>query len=211
MGGIVTRPVSSSNSGFTIEAGFALVALGALAVTLATFLPWQESPSFRAIEDNTLIQQGGWMLIALSLAAAASAYSVGSGQTDKWWGPYIFIGLCALILLIDSNTSDTLYPVKPDGEVDTSQQGYKASHGIAMYVAWLGVALMGIGARVGFRSVRSRQDAGESKAAITPTPTGETTKVRCFNCQHIQQVPASTTTFDCEKCSTKLTRRAKTT
>ena len=206
----MTTPVSASNSGFTVDLGFALAALGALTVTISTFLPWQESPSFRVIEQNTLIQQGGWMLIALSLAAAASAFGVGSGKTDKWWGPLILIGVCALILLIDSNSSDTLYPVKPDGEVDSSQPGVKASHGIAMYVAWLGVALMTIGVRVGWTNVRSRQDADESKAADTPTPTGEATNVRCFNCQHVQQVPASTTTFACEKCSTKLTRRAKT-
>jgi hypothetical protein len=204
----VTQSVSPSNSGFTVELGFALVALGALTATIATFLPWQESPSFRAIEQNTLIQQGGWMLIALSLAAAASAYSVGSGQTDKWWGPYIFIGLCALILLIDSNTSDTLYPVKSDGEVDTSQPGFKASHGIAMYVAWLGVALMGIGARVGYSSVRSRKAANaQSNTSDALTATGETTNVRCFNCQHTQRVPVSVSIYACEACGHRLQRK----
>jgi phosphate/sulfate permease len=203
----VTQPVSPSNSGFTVEPGFALVALGALAVTISTFLPWQESPSFRAIEQNTLIQQGGWMLIALSLAAAFSAFGVGSGKTDKWWGPLIFIGVCALILLIDSNSSDTLYPVKPDGEVDTSQPGYKASHGIAMYVAWLGVVLMGIGVRVDWSNVRSRQGAEMSKAGNTPNPTGEVTNVRCFNCQHAQQVPVSVSVYECEECGQKLQRK----
>jgi ribosomal protein S27E len=178
-------------------------------VTISTFLPWEESPSFRAIEHNTLIQQGGWSLIALSLAAAASAFGVGSGKTDKWWGPLILIGLCAIFLLIDGNSSETLYPVKLDGEVDASQPGVKASHGIAIYVAWLGVALMAIGVRVGWSNVRSRQDADEPKAADRPTPTGKATKVRCFNCQHILQVPASTTIFACEKCGTKLERTQK--
>lgn len=74
----MTRPVSSSNSGFTVEPGFALVALGALIAILSTFLPWEESPSFRAIEHNTLIQQGGWILIALSLAAAVSGHHLGN-------------------------------------------------------------------------------------------------------------------------------------
>ena len=202
----MTKPASPSNAGFTIDSGFALVALGALAVTISTFLPWEESPSFRAIEHNTLIQQGGWILIALSLAAAASAFGVGSGKTDKWWGPLILIGLCAIFLLIEGNSSETLYPVKLDGEVDTSQPGVTASHGIAIYVAWLGVALMAIGVRVGWSNVRSRQDADEPKAADTPTPTGKATKVRCFNCQHIQQVPVSASNFNCEKCGTKLTR-----
>ena len=205
----MTRPASQPNSAFTVDLGFALVALGALTVTIATFLPWQESPSFRGIEQNTLIQQGGWMLIALSLAAAASAFGVGSGKTDKWWGPLILIGLCALVLLIDSNSSDTLYPVKPDGEVDTSQPGFKASHGIAMYVAWLGVALMVIGVRVGWGNVKSRQGAATPNAAHTLTPTGETSKVRCFKCQHTQQVPVTATHFQCEACGANLTRKQK--
>jgi ribosomal protein S27E len=197
--------MTAPNSG-SIDLGTVIVAAGALITTVATFLPWEESPSFRAIEHNTLIQQGGWILIALSLAAAASAFGVGSGKTDKWWGPLILIGLCAIFLLIEGNSSDTLYPVKLDGEVDTSQPGVTASHGIAIYVAWLGVALMAIGVRVGWSNVRSRRDADEPKAADTATPTGKATKVRCFNCQHIQQVPVSASNFNCEKCGTKLTR-----
>jgi len=77
--------MTAPNSG-SIDLGTVIVAAGALITTVATFLPWEESPSFRAIEHNTLIQQGGWILIALSLAAAASAFGVGSGKTDKWWG-----------------------------------------------------------------------------------------------------------------------------
>lgn len=37
---------------------------------------------------------------------------------------------------------------------------------------------------------------------------GETTKVRCFKCQHTQQVPISASTFQCEGCNAKL-KRAK--
>jgi ribosomal protein S27E len=154
-----------------------------------------------------LIQQGGWILIALSLAAAASAFGVGSGQTDKWWGPLILIGLCAIVLLIEGNSSETLYPVKLNGEVDTSQPGVTASHGIAIYVAWLGVALMAIGVRVGWSNVRSRQNADEHKAADKPAPAGKATNVRCFKCQHIQQVPVSVSSYECEECGAKLTRK----
>jgi ribosomal protein S27E len=203
----MTRPVSPSNSGFTVEPGFALVALGALVVTISTFLPWQESPSFRAIEQNTLIQQGGWKLIAFALAAAASAYGVQSGKTDKRWGPLIFVGVCALDLLFKGNSSHTLYPVNDDGTVDTSQPGYQASHGIALYVAWLGVVLMAIGVRIVWSNVRSRQDAAIFKAAHKPTPTGEATNVRCFKCQHKQQVPVSVSTYECEECGQKLQRK----
>ena len=35
---------------------------------------------------------------------------------------------------------------------------------------------------------------------------GKTTTVRCFKCQHTQQVPVSTSTFQCENCNAKLKR-----
>ncbi len=215
----MTRPAPPSNAGFTIDPGFALVALGALVATISTFLPWEESPSFRPIEHNTLIQHGGWVLIALSLAATANAYGVKTGQTNVRWGPLILAGLCAVFLFIEGSSSETLYPVKLDGTVDTSQPGVTASHGIAIYVAWLGVALMGIGARVGRASARSGEGTEGPPAAASsttaskpesnadkPAPAGKATNVRCFKCQHIQQVPVSATSFDCEKCSARLTR-----
>jgi hypothetical protein len=202
----MTTPTSPHNAGFTVDLGFALVALGAIAATLSTFLPWEESPSYRAIEQNTLIQQGGWILIALAFGAAVVAFQVGSGRSDSWWAPLILVALCAGFLLIQANSSHTLYPVKPDGEVDTSGPGVKASLEIAIYVAWLGVALMGIGTRVGRSNVRSRQGAPKPKAADTPTTIVKAANVKCPNCQHIQQVPVSATSFVCEKCSAKFTR-----
>ena len=136
-----------------------------------------------------------------------------------WWGPLILAGLCALFLFIEGSSSETLYPVKLDGTVDTSQEGVKASHGIAIYVAWLGVALMGIGAHVCRSSARSRADT-EGRGAVAsnttaskpsggadmPTPVGKSTKVRCFNCQNTQEVSTSTVTFNCEKCGKTLKR-----
>lgn len=164
------------------------------------------------IEHNTLIQQGGWVLIALSLGAAALAYGVGSGQSNVWWRPLILAALCAGYLLAEGSSSETLYPVKLDGTVDTSQQGVKSSHGIAIYVAWLGVALMGIGARVVRGSARSRVGVGGESASASstlastptaaadkPTPAGEATKVRCFKCQHIQPAPLSVSSYECEE------------
>jgi hypothetical protein len=215
----VSRPISPSSSGFTVEPGFALVSLGALIVILSTFLPWEESPSFRGIEHNTLIQQGGWVPIALSLAAAAAAYGVKPGDTGKWLGPLILALLCAGFLAIEGYSSETLYPVKLDGTVDTSQPGVKASHGIAIYVAWLGVAFMGLGARVcrasGRRGEGTKGPAAASSttvsqpepAATMPASASTSTSLRCFNCQHVQQVPVSVSSYECQQCGKKLQRK----
>lgn len=38
---------------------------------------------------------------------------------------------------------------------------------------------------------------------------GKTSKVRCNKCQHVQVVPVGQSTFVCEQCNTKLTRKSK--
>jgi ribosomal protein S27E len=55
-------------------------------------------------------------------------------------------------------------------------------------------------------SVTSNTAASKPRVTDTATPTGKATKVKCFNCQHIQQVPVGASSFDCEKCSAKLKR-----
>jgi hypothetical protein len=153
--------MTAPNSG-SIDLGTVIVAAGALITTVATFLPLEESPSWRTIEHNTLIQQHGWALIALALATAFSAYQAGSGRSDKWWVPLIWIGITAVLLFTETQVSHTLYPVKDDGSVDTSGPSVVGSLGIAVYVAWLGVAVMALGTRFLRDSVRRRKTSGAS-------------------------------------------------
>ena len=111
--------MSAPKSG-SIDLGAVIVVAGAVITTVATFLPWEESPSLRTIQHNTLIQQHGWVLIAVSLAAAFSAYQTSSGRSNKWWVPLIWIGVAAVHLFTETHVSHTLYPVNADGSVDTS-------------------------------------------------------------------------------------------
>ena len=78
--------------------GLGLVITGALAIALGTFLPFQESPRFREIEQNTLIQNpSGWVLIALALGIVVTGYRVGQGLSTKWWQPTLLsVGAGAL-------------------------------------------------------------------------------------------------------------------
>jgi len=41
----------------------------------------------------------------------------------------------------------------------------------------------------------------------TKVPSGKSSKVRCHKCQHVQVVPLSQSTFVCDECGTKLTRK----
>ena len=82
--------------------GLGLVITGALAIALGTFLPFQESPRFREIEQNTLIQNpSGWVLIALALGIVVTGYRVGQGLSTKWWQPTLLsVGAALWVLLI---------------------------------------------------------------------------------------------------------------
>ena len=77
-----------------------LVLLGSLAMVIATFLPLNESGSYRRIEDNTLIQHGGWMLIALAIWIAAAGYYVdrGTQQAALVIVPCVLAGLLVAYL-----------------------------------------------------------------------------------------------------------------
>ena len=169
---------------------FALVALGALTVTISTFLPWQESPSFRR-DRAEHAHSARWLDVDRALIGGGRfrVTEWDPGKTDKWWGPLILIGLCALILLIDSNSSDTLYPVKPDGEVDTSQPGCqgesrdrdvrrvarRGAHGESAHaLAW--------------SNVRSRQDAGDVQSSqLRRLRPAKRRTSDASTAQHIQQ------------------------
>ena len=54
---------------------------------------------------------------------------------------------------------------------------------------------------------RCNRTKSNKVASAKPTPTGKATKVRCFNCSHIQHVPVSVSSFECEECGAKLQRK----
>jgi hypothetical protein len=118
--------------------GLGLVIIGAVAMATAAFLPLDEpTGAFRMVSENTLIQQhSGWILIGGALAIAYSGYRASHGKRTKWLAPPILLcALAALIIVRIANDIRTLYPVRPDGTVDTSHPGEVVSLGVAIYVA----------------------------------------------------------------------------
>jgi len=57
---------------------------------------------------------------------------------------------------------------------------------------------------------RAAKIVQKTTAAPTVTSVGKTTTVKCAKCQHTQKVPVTASTFQCEKCNAKLTRRVET-
>ncbi|PIB79644.1 zinc ribbon domain-containing protein [Mycobacterium celatum] len=141
----------TSKAGSENPLGLGLVMVGAFAIAVAAFLPLDEPTGiFRRVEDNTLIQHGGWMLVALALGIAASGYRVSQGGRGLRWLPTILSVIAAALVVYMANDTDfrTLYPVRPDGTVDSNQPGMVASLGIAIYVAGVGVAAALIGSLI---------------------------------------------------------------
>lgn len=126
-----------------------LVIVGAAAIAIAAFLPLVEPTGiFRMVSDNTLIQHGGWTLIALAVGIAASGFRASQRGGKRW--ALLPVGLCLLAAAqIDDWAMNkdlrTLYPVGLSGTPNSSQPGMVASFGIALYVAGAGVAIALIG------------------------------------------------------------------
>jgi hypothetical protein len=134
-----------------------LVLVGAAALAISVFLPLdQPTGLFRMVQDNTLIQHGGWWLILLALGIAVNGYRASRGNTEERWLVLIFCIIAAGLVIFDASNKDfrTLYPIGPDGNPITTQPGTVASLGIAIYVAGAGVAAAFMGALTFFQSAR---------------------------------------------------------
>lgn len=157
-----------------------LVIVGALAMALAAFLPLDEPTGlFGMVRDNTLIQHGGWTLIALAVGIAASGFRASQRKGNWWVLPVVLCVLAAIALANWATDKDlrTLYPIGANGNLDTSQPGMVASLGIAIYVAGAGVAL----ALVGSLMLRQTEQSRAPEAADGPASVQAQTK-KCPDC-----------------------------
>jgi hypothetical protein len=210
--------------------GLGLIIIGAIAMALAAFLPFLE-PAGSVVRNNTLIQHGGWWLVALALGIAASGFRVSQGRWTSRWAPIVLCIIAAGSIVFYANDKDsrTLYPVGPDGNVITTQPGTVANLGIAIYVAGAGVAAAFAGSTILLQSAKQALDTSDSQTRQAATTKkcpdcAETILIdahvckhcgyhfplrnaRCNHCQHVQAVPLSQETWVCEQCGTKLKRR----
>jgi hypothetical protein len=120
--------------------GIGLAVLGGVLLAVSAFLPLDEpSNIFARIQENTLIQHEGWMLIVIGavivLAAASSDHksvavcilSVIAG------GLIVYTGL--------DKSLRTLYPIGSSGEAEATGKGTVVPLGLAIYVAGAGALL----------------------------------------------------------------------
>ncbi|WP_165606426.1 zinc ribbon domain-containing protein [Mycolicibacterium celeriflavum] len=139
--------MSKTHSGNAL--GLGLVVVGAAALAISVFLPLTERTGvFSMVQNNSLIQHGGWILLLFAIGIAASGVGASQGRSYQWIWCLVGCIIAGAILIYtgsDENTR-TLYPVGPDGAADITQPGIVAPLGIAIYVAGAGVVAAAAGA-----------------------------------------------------------------
>jgi hypothetical protein len=168
------------NRGLGNPLGLGLVIVGAFAVAIAAFLPLDEPTGvFRMVENNTLIQHGGWMLVVLAVGIAASGFRVAQRNGIGWAVPVVLCVIAGILIAIWAADKDlrTLYPVGPDGTPMTSQPGMVASLGIAIYVAGAGVGV----ALIGSLMLRQTEKSVDRDPLVAAWEAARTTK-KCPDC-----------------------------
>lgn len=172
--------------------GLGLAIVGAFAMVISAFLPLDEPIGlFHRVQDNTLIQHGGWVLIALALGIAVGGVRANQRGGNAWVTSLVSSVLAALQVFMWATDDDlrTLYRVGPNGAPDTSQPGMVASPGIALYVAGVGVAAALIG------SLMLRRTAQSPAAEADRAPAQPQTK-KCPDCAETILVDAKV----CKHC-----------
>jgi predicted RNA-binding Zn-ribbon protein involved in translation (DUF1610 family) len=186
------------------------------------------------VSDNTHIQSGGWLLIALAIGIAAAGFRA-SQKPEEWIAPVVVCVVAGgrVIFWFLDKSLRTLYPIGADGTPDTSQPGTVAALGIALYVAGAGVAIALVGslmlcdsgtdglptqaqkkcpdcAETILADARMCKHCGYRFDASAPSAAQPAVRqrvsVECFKCQHSQSVPAEQQTFTCEQCGARQPR-----
>ncbi|ORJ57780.1 hypothetical protein B5M45_19400 [Mycobacterium simiae] len=154
--------------------------VGAFAMAIAAFLPLDQPVGLlRMVQSNTLIQHGGWMLVAFALGIAGGGFRASQGKRNAWVLTLLACVVAAIQIFrwATDESLRTLYPVGADGTLDTSKPGMVASFGIAIYVAIVGIAA----ASIGVLMLRETKDSVASAAAEGDTPLQPQTK-KCPDC-----------------------------
>lgn len=157
-----------------------LLLVGAAAMGLSAFLPLDEPTSaFRLVEDNTLIQHGGWQLIIAAIAIAGAGFRVNQRDGEGWGLPFVLSALAAIriVMWAADESLRTLYPVGPDGTANTSQPGTVVPLGIAIYVAGVGAGA----ALIGSLMLRQTEKSDTAQTVAGPT-AGQSPTKKCPDC-----------------------------
>lgn len=216
--------------------GLGLVLSGAAIMVLGMFLPLNEPTGpFAQIQQNTLAQSGGLILFVLAVGIVAGGiWAFLKPSLWTWLAPLIsslIFGAWIALIAFNEDTR-TLYPVI-DGVPDTSEPGVVATLGIAIYVAGAGVAFAVVGSvLLAIEAIEGPHEEPDRLLAEWEKPQRRkcpdcaemiladakvckhcgyrfaTTRIKCFKCDHREEVLVDRTKWACEQCGQKLKRRS---
>jgi len=132
---------------------------GGALIAVSVFMPIAERTGpFAYIQENSLIQHGGWLVLVAGIGVAVTGIRAAIGKERPWWPIVSSLIAGAFVLRVVTNDKlRTLYPLNSDGEPDATVGGIVAPLGLAGYVAGAGAALALISTVALFAQ---RQDSG---------------------------------------------------
>jgi hypothetical protein len=138
--GVSDAPEQSEERYTVNPVGIGLAVLGGVLLVVSVFLPLDEPSSvFERIQENTLIQHEGWMLIVLGATIVLAAASSNPKSIAVCVLSVIAGGLIVYTGL--DKSLRTLYPIGSGGEANTTGNGVVVPLGLAIYVAGAGAVL----------------------------------------------------------------------
>lgn len=194
------------------------IVFGAALMIISTFLPlFEPSGYFMRIQENTLIQHGGWVVIVAALAVVGCGYS-DARQANEWTltaavaGIAAALGLAVVVLYPDFRTLCSVGVL--DGQVDESSCR-TVPFGVAIYVAFVGVGIAFVGALL-LRGAALQPASGTAKCpdcAETIRPDAKVCKHCGYRFADVENAPADApadatsatevrlrTSVTCDKC-----------
>lgn len=152
--------------------GFWLAIAGAVAITVAVFLPLASVATFQRIENNTLIQAGdGWVFLALAVGELGAVYRAFRGRR-RTWGPLVS-GLLTIGLAVYEGRSSSLRYCS----VVLKSSCAQGSPDIGLYLAGVGGGLLALG---GWYLRTARPAPTSSVGPVAPVASRAT--MRCPDC-----------------------------
>lgn len=144
-------PLEPPGAGLDRSLGAGLALIGAAVMLVSVFLPMGESSTYAKIVQNTMIQHTeGWILIVLSLCAAAAAVRRLQGEGRSW--TLVVIGLLGVGFAIYVATNGLeLSSTGPTDQMDLSEalgalsRSEKADPGVGIYAAGVGGLMVAAG------------------------------------------------------------------
>jgi len=177
------EPIEEHEGRYTVNpVGIGLAVLGGVLLVVSVFLPLDEPSSvFERIQENTLIQHEGWMLIVLGATILLAAASLTNPNSVAICVLAVIAGGLIVYTGLDKSLR-TLYPIGSDGEAEATGKGVVVPLGLAIYIAGAGAVLAFAGGLTTFPRRKAVDPSEETRRCPECAETILTAARVCKHC-----------------------------